>query len=164
MRMERNVKRLQASYQERRRAAALEKQKNARKQLTDRARKLALDTPDGEEGQEDPYEVIGGPDMSQQASGGGRAHPPGAAPPPHVPFLPRNPLSPCFSQREAAGTFQESSSSPMSPEVDMSVGARHAGSGRRVAGGASPRRRQYAAQLMQPEWLIDVPPDLGSDW
>ncbi len=40
--MERSVKRLATSFQEKRRAAALDKQKSARRQTTDRARKLAL--------------------------------------------------------------------------------------------------------------------------
>jgi hypothetical protein len=55
--MDRNVKRIQQSFQDRRRAAALEKQKNARRQLTDRARRLALGAADSEDSQEDVQQV-----------------------------------------------------------------------------------------------------------
>lgn len=47
--------------------------------------------------------------------------------------------------------------------------ARGSGSGSGGGAGRSSRgqagsREYYAAQLMQPEWLVDVPPDLGSEW
>lgn len=38
------------------------------------------------------------------------------------------------------------------------------GRGRRASSGGSGLRQYYAAQLMQPEWLVDVPPDLGTEW
>lgn len=86
------MKQLQTSYQERRRAAALEKQKNARKQLTDRARKLALDTADGEESQEGSQQVIAHPRMhlSKQRAAAGASRL--AALRPLVPFLRHEPL------------------------------------------------------------------------
>jgi hypothetical protein len=93
--MERNVKQLQTSYQERRRAAALEKQKNARKQLTDRARKLALDTADGEESQEGSQQVIAHPACISASSGPQLRAAVGCRPASRllVPFLRHQPLS-----------------------------------------------------------------------
>lgn len=54
-----NVKQLKGSFQERRRAAALEKQKTARKQATDRARKLALGAAEVEDETQDVQQVRG---------------------------------------------------------------------------------------------------------
>lgn len=53
-----------------------------------------------------------------------------------------------------------------SPEVQMGGGGRRTsgGRGRRASSGGSGLRQHYAAQLMQPEWLVDVPPDLGTEW
>lgn len=44
---------------------------------------------------------------------------------------------------------------------------RRSSGGSRAAGSSSSglgQRQYYAKQLMQPEWLVDVPPDLGTDW
>ncbi|KAI7835612.1 hypothetical protein COHA_010489 [Chlorella ohadii] len=119
--MQRSVKQLPGSFQERRRAQALEKQKSARRQATDRARKLALGADDAE-------------DVSQEP-------------------------------QQDAITGQ--SDATHSPEVHMggSGGRRSSsGRGRRASSGGSGLRQYYAAQLMQPEWLVDVPPDLGTEW
>jgi hypothetical protein len=51
--MDRNVKSLPGSFQQRRRSAALEKQKSARKQATDRARKLAMGAAHTDDSQSD---------------------------------------------------------------------------------------------------------------
>lgn len=63
--------------------------------------------------------------------------------------------------------LEDSCTSPSpapSPEVHMQTGGRRRSSGGRSAGEAAKRRQHYAAQLMQPEWLVDVPSDLGTDW
>ena len=82
-------KQLQSSYQERRRAAALESQRNARKQATDRARKLALGAGDSEDS----------PQSSQQASTSAleRPHLPPPPPPPPLPCC--QPASATLQQR-----------------------------------------------------------------
>ncbi|KAL4439876.1 hypothetical protein ABPG75_002877 [Micractinium tetrahymenae] len=144
--MDRSVKRPATSYQEKRRAAALEKQKSARRQTTDRARKLALGAAANAEQQE--------PQQQQDVQ------------------------QPAAQQQDveladsAAGT--PSSAAPASPEIDMggSAGAgrrRRSSSGsatslRSPGGSGAALRQYYSQQLMQPEWLVDVPPDLGSEW
>lgn len=70
--MQRNVKQLPGSFQERRRAQALEKQKSARRQATDRARKLALGADDAEDVSQEPQQVRGAPWRSAHLSGGRR--------------------------------------------------------------------------------------------
>lgn len=35
---------------------------------------------------------------------------------------------------------------------------------RSPGGSGAALRQYYSQQLMQPEWLVDVPPNLGSEW
>lgn len=135
------VQRLPAakSYQERRRLAALDKQKTARTQATDRARKLALGAAaDAEESSQSSGTESQDVELTEEVPGPGP-------------------------------------SSAASPEVAMGgTGSSGGGSGaRRRSGGGGGRspggqgvsmRQYYAQQLMQPEWLVDVPPDLASEW
>lgn len=67
--------------------------------------------------------------------------------------------------------LEEAGTSGTSPEVQMGGGdgsrrRSGAGSGRSPGGrqGGSGLRQYYASQLMLPEWLVDVPPDLGTEW
>lgn len=57
---------------------------------------------------------------------------------------------------------------PESPEVDMGSARRRSSAGaanlRSPGGGGAALRQYYSQQLMQPEWLVDLPPDLGSEW
>lgn len=68
----------------------------------------------------------------------------------------------------ASGT--PSGAPPASPEVDMSSTRRRRSSSssattlRSPGGSGAALRQYYSQQLMQPEWLVDVPPDLGSEW
>lgn len=61
-----------------------------------------------------------------------------ATPPPEQPALAPPPLPP------AASPATEAASSPPRPAASV--------------------QEQWAAQLMQPEWLVEVPPDLASHW
>lgn len=163
--MERSVKQLKGSYHERRRAAALEKQKTARKQATDRARKLALGTADAEDSQDGEQQVNG-----RLAGGAGK--------PPLLTAASRHHLATLLSSRccEAClaclqlrddEVLEDTSAAAASPEVDMQSGSSRrasGGGGGRSPGGGARLRQHYAAQLMQPEWLVDVPPDLATDW
>lgn len=134
--MERSVKRLTTSYQEKRRVAALEKQKHARRQTTDRARKLALGAASDAEQQ--------GPQQQQDVQ------------------------QPATQQDMQDAERKSTGAVPESPEVDMGSARRRSSAGtanlRSPGGGGAALRQYYSQQLMQPEWLVDVPPDLGSEW
>lgn len=51
-------------------------------------------------------------------------------------------------------------------EAEQRAGGGASTSGRREGShdGGWRLRQRYAEQLMQPEWLIEVPPDLGAEW
>lgn len=156
------MKQLQGSgsFQERRRAAALEKQKSARRQATDRARKLALGAAEAEEASQEPQQVRGGAVVHRRQRRRRRLPPSATA----ACALNPSPRRPPATQDAAA----EQAQAAPSPEVHMSGGGgrRRAsgGRGRRASSGGSGLRQYYAGQLMQPEWLVDVPPDLGTEW
>ena len=161
-------------FQERRRVAALEQQKAARKQATDRARKLALQAAEAEDVPQDVQQASRAPAQIGCALAACiRASPPPpppplppAAPPAHPP----HPASASSSKQDVE--LQQADGQTASPDVAM----RGSSSGRRASGGGGGRyggspgqdsarlRNYYAKQLMQPEWLVDVPPDLGTEW
>ncbi|PSC69269.1 snurportin-1 [Micractinium conductrix] len=115
------------SWQQQRRSAALERQKTARTQATDRARKLALQEEDEEHQAE--TEII---------------------------------------EEHTAGPGPSSSAAAEAAAADVAMhgggGRRRSAGGGRSPGGGARMRQHYAQQLMQPEWLVDVPPDLATDW
>lgn len=152
-----DLKQLPRGYQERRRAAALDKQRNARKEVANRARKLAMAATESEGSSEQGGEVRRGRSawMSKWALATMVGHQ--CRPDPLWRLL----LTPCLPCVEQDADIQDVSSA-----TEPQATAEGAAGGRQQAGGGGGRgvRHYWAEQLMQPEWLIEVPPDLGADW
>lgn len=111
-------KALAGGYQERRRSAALDRQREARREVADRARRLAMGAES--EGSEDASATADVEiEEAETASGGGAGD----------------------AAAAAAAAAQR---------------ARHLAAQR--------QRYRYREQLQLPEWMVEVPPDLGSDW
>lgn len=126
--MQRSVKQLPGSFQERRRAQALEQQKNARRQATDRARKLALGADDAEDASQEPQQVRGGRDALPWGTGGIAACRRLLPPPLHL------------------GSHNRTEKALLCPHA-LATGCRHrAVRCHCLSRGADGRRRQWAAQ------------------
>ena len=163
------------SFQERRRAAALDQQKSARKQATDRARQIALGAEEAEDGPLSTSEACRGAGAGAWRGTTGCL----LACPPSRPTESRAlaisscpPLCTRLLQDVELDTAEDPSGGGDSipPELHM-AGVEGQGQQHWSSGGGGGRRRYghelrqyYADQLMLPEWLVDIPPDLGTEW